>query len=386
MSFLAHPVVYFVLYILLVIPTYFLPYLGSNSAVGIASVAATRGISPLFVLHFAFLTSLVVLAWMRGAQIRRKWLTVFPGLALVFDLTPGLNWIPIIPTTMHLLAIIIGAVPASQQAGPTEVYVQNRRTNEAPNDETIRGNAASSPLKAITLSNEAGQGAVGDGLADHAKFGSTGKWVKPVGLVGLSLVFLFLLFNVSGVFKTRQPDLGNSQVGASPRPPAANSLTAATVPPLATTPPPRASAPVASVVANAAPPTPAPTPIGKADLSPAPIAPMVTAPAESATLSAAAVDPILANVSPLFRKGLADRISWEQWFSSQTGDFKAGAEFWAGQRNLPRPDTCHQQSEAFRSGCTAAKEKLAAVDVLRKSAPDYKAGWNAFGKPPEANR
>jgi hypothetical protein len=125
--------------------------------------------------------------------------------------------------------------------------------------------------------------------------------------------------------------------------------------------------------------TSVPTPI----TAPAPKAPVGAAPAEPVKPAEALVAPILANLSPLFRKGLADRTSLEKWFSSQTGDFKAGAEFWAGQRSLPKPGTCHQQSEAFQSGCMAAQEKLAAVDVLRKSEPDYKSGWNAFGKPAE---
>jgi hypothetical protein len=82
----------------------------------------------------------------------------------------------------------------------------------------------------------------------------------------------------------------------------------------------------------------------------------------------------------MFRKGLADRTDWENWFTAQTGDFKAGAEFWAGQRSLLTPQSCHQGSEAFQAGCTAAIEKLAGADVLRKSEPDYKSGWNAYGK------
>lgn len=137
--------------------------------------------------------------------------------------------------------------------------------------------------------------------------------------------------------------------------------------PLAATP--TAAAPVAATTSTD--PSPPPPPAE-------PLSPVVTAPAASPP--PAPIDPVLANLSPLFRKGLADRTSWEQWISSQTGDFKAGAEFRAGQRNLPKPGTCHQQSEAFQFGCMAAQEKLATIDVLRKSELDYKAGWNAFGK------
>jgi hypothetical protein len=41
------------------------------------------------------------------------WLVIFPILAAVFDLFPGLSAIPLIPTVMHLLAIILGVVGAT---------------------------------------------------------------------------------------------------------------------------------------------------------------------------------------------------------------------------------------------------------------------------------
>jgi len=87
--------------------------------------------------------------------------------------------------------------------------------------------------------------------------------------------------------------------------------------------------------------------------------------------------------SPLFDQGLADRRAWEQWFSSLVGDQKAGAEYWSGQRSLPKPGSCYraassgQDENAFASGCLAAKQRLAHSDQMRKN-PDYKAGWNSF--------
>jgi hypothetical protein len=191
-----------------------LPYLGSNSAVfGLASVAVGQGLYLPFLLHLAFLAALIVLAWIRGAQVGRKWLSVFPGLALVFDLTPGLNWIPMIPTTMHLFAIIIGVVGASRQGAPTGVYVQNRRTNEAPNYEVTSETAQSSPPKQITGNCDADQSPIGTGSAKQAaNVSSIGKWA-PVGLVCFSLIAGLLLFSIFGGFR-KQPDVGISQFGA----------------------------------------------------------------------------------------------------------------------------------------------------------------------------
>ena len=111
MKFLGNAIVFVVLYILFMLPTYYLPYLGSNSAgLNALGVAANAGMNPMFWLHLASLIVLVVLAWIRGALVDKKWLVIFPILATVFDLVPGLSSIPLIPTIMHLLAIILGVV------------------------------------------------------------------------------------------------------------------------------------------------------------------------------------------------------------------------------------------------------------------------------------
>ncbi len=108
---LGNPVIFVVLYIIFMIPTYLLPYLGSNSSVLNASgVSAGMGMNPMFWLHLLALVILIVLAWFRGKNVAKAWLIIFPVLALVFDLTPGLSSIPLVPTVMHLLAIILGVV------------------------------------------------------------------------------------------------------------------------------------------------------------------------------------------------------------------------------------------------------------------------------------
>jgi len=111
MKFLGNTVVFVVLYILFMLPTYYLPYLGSNSSVvGAIGAAADAGVNPFFWLHLGSLIALIVIAWFRGALIDKKWLIIFPILATVFDLAPGLSSIPLIPTVMHLLAIILGVI------------------------------------------------------------------------------------------------------------------------------------------------------------------------------------------------------------------------------------------------------------------------------------
>jgi hypothetical protein len=94
-------------------------------------------------------------------------------------------------------------------------------------------------------------------------------------------------------------------------------------------------------------------------------------------LAVAVVNPAHADPS-LFEQGRQDRATWEQWFNGLQGDYKTGAFFWASQRSLPSPGTCRQMSDDFYAGCTQAKVRLSPSDTLRKTEPDYKAGWNAW--------
>ena len=81
--------------------------------------------------------------------------------------------------------------------------------------------------------------------------------------------------------------------------------------------------------------------------------------------------------SALFSQGLRDRTKWENWSSALTGDRRAGAEYWASQRSESNPGNCAGTPD-FTKGCNEAKARLSGPDVLRKSEPDYKAGWNSY--------
>lgn len=106
--------VFVIAYILFMLPTYFLPYLGSNSAAMITiQHAAPVGTNVLMWLHLAALMVLITVTWFRGSLVEKKWLVIFPILATVFDFVPGLSLIPMVPTVMHLLAIILGVVGAT---------------------------------------------------------------------------------------------------------------------------------------------------------------------------------------------------------------------------------------------------------------------------------
>jgi hypothetical protein len=84
--------------------------------------------------------------------------------------------------------------------------------------------------------------------------------------------------------------------------------------------------------------------------------------------------------SPAYRQGQADRQAWETWFGTLTGDYRAGADWWSGQRSLPHPGSCSAAPPSagadWMAGCIAAQERLAPSDVRRRMEPDYRLGWN----------
>jgi hypothetical protein len=82
----------------------------------------------------------------------------------------------------------------------------------------------------------------------------------------------------------------------------------------------------------------------------------------------------------LYDQGLRDRILWENWFLSLYGDKRTGAEYWASQRSLSNPGNCLGTSD-FQRGCSEAKARLTPFDVVRKSQPEYRLGWNAYIPP-----
>lgn len=108
-------------------------------------------------------------------------------------------------------------------------------------------------------------------------------------------------------------------------------------------------------------------------VAPASVAPVPTAQSRPGSQSGAS------------QQGQMDRQAWETWFSALTGDYRAGAEYWAGQRSLPNPGSCSEFSAAaphggeadWADGCLTAQQKLAASDVRRKTEPEYRLGWNS---------
>lgn len=106
--------VFIIAYVLFMLPTYYLPYAGSNSSIlhGMDAALDSQNLNFAFWLHMGSLLVLCFLCWVRGAYVDKGWLIIFPILAIFFDFVPGLSSIPLVPTVMHLLAMIMGVVGA----------------------------------------------------------------------------------------------------------------------------------------------------------------------------------------------------------------------------------------------------------------------------------
>ena len=113
-------VVFVLLYIIIMIPTYILPYMGSNSSMAIGGVSSGHLSVIPFLTHITALALLIVITWFRGSLVDKKWLLIFPILAAVFDFIPVLSSIPLVPTVMHLLAIILGVTGTKPPVTATE--------------------------------------------------------------------------------------------------------------------------------------------------------------------------------------------------------------------------------------------------------------------------
>lgn len=106
-----NPVVFIVAYLALMLPTYILPYFGSNSLIiNLMGAALTQGMTPQWWAHLWFLAMLAVVAHVRGKWVGKPYLLALPGVALVFDLTPVLSAIPLVPTLLHVLTLVLGTI------------------------------------------------------------------------------------------------------------------------------------------------------------------------------------------------------------------------------------------------------------------------------------
>jgi tetratricopeptide (TPR) repeat protein len=91
-----------------------------------------------------------------------------------------------------------------------------------------------------------------------------------------------------------------------------------------------------------------------------------------------------ASVSSGYELGMEDWDRLRDWFGSQTGDRRAGADYWATNRSSGGQRSCSEAAQsytlgdrsAFAAGCADAKSRLDPIDAKRLNDPSYRAGFN----------
>ena len=119
LSIFGHTAVFVTIYLVLMLPTYALPFFGSNSAVLSGSYSgATNEISPATILHVVTWLLIIALTGVRGKIIGKLWIVVLPVIGTVFDFMPVLSSIPLVITVLHIVTIILGVALTPRPTEP----------------------------------------------------------------------------------------------------------------------------------------------------------------------------------------------------------------------------------------------------------------------------
>jgi hypothetical protein len=82
---------------------------------------------------------------------------------------------------------------------------------------------------------------------------------------------------------------------------------------------------------------------------------------------------------PTFVEGMRAREEYERWYTSlPPTSFRDGAEYWTSNRSLRVTPTCSSPDALWQYGCAEAKKRLDPSDVLRKTDPIFRLGWNSL--------
>ena len=83
-------------------------------------------------------------------------------------------------------------------------------------------------------------------------------------------------------------------------------------------------------------------------------------------------------------QGVSDGRELRAWSEAQTGERRAGSEWWAANRSLRDHASCpraaHGGNQEFIAGCEEAKRRLDPIDDRRHRDAEYRAGFNAGWK------
>lgn len=111
MNVFLQPAIYLTSYLVAILLTYILPYWGSNAwslkQVAHATNSDTSSFAIFFTIHLVVYLFMGVLTAIAGKNTNKMWLVGFPIMAGIFDLAPTLNLIPLIPSILNIVALVI---------------------------------------------------------------------------------------------------------------------------------------------------------------------------------------------------------------------------------------------------------------------------------------
>ncbi len=112
-----------------------------------------------------------------------------------------------------------------------------------------------------------------------------------------------------------------------------------------------------------------------------PSSPAASGPVASPVATVQSPAQMAAALTPAYAEGRQARVEYERWFTAlpATGNYQAGATFWATNRSLKPPPACTFSADpAWRTGCADNRARLAPVDQRRTTEPNYRSGWNSL--------
>lgn len=190
------------------VPAYVLPYYGSNSSIANAAYYLMRqDLLVTFWVHLFCYGVAILLMWQTQQGIKKAWVAA-PLLAAVFDLTPGLSSLPLIPTLLMAVSLFgIYFSGAKSEVLFKEISVDRGVNHEMPdnskvstvirpeqrssisNEDVIKNNHLSTkPVGVLVISILNGLGGVVLAIMGMISF-MAGVGVNDMGVLVLGLIF-----------------------------------------------------------------------------------------------------------------------------------------------------------------------------------------------------
>lgn len=135
------------------IPAYVLPYYGSNSSIANAAYYLMRqDLLVTFWVHLFCYGVAILLMWQAQEGVKKVWVAA-PLLAAVFDLTPGLSSLPLIPTLLMAVSLFgIYFSGAKSEVLFKEISVDRSVNHEMPDNSKV--STVIRPEQRSSISNE----------------------------------------------------------------------------------------------------------------------------------------------------------------------------------------------------------------------------------------